>query len=144
MASWKKILGLGAAGCLTLLVAAVAGLLVMAKGCDYAASGPGIASIRAQLAELKRGEMDKAYRRMAGSYRAMNDPEDLEAFVAQHPALRDNRDARFPHRSGSIDAGTAILANAVLISSTGVREVFTFRITSKGGILIEVVDPAPR
>ena len=41
-----------------------------------------------------------------------------------------------------IDAGTAVFANAVLTSSTGVREVFTYRITSMGGILIEVVEPA--
>jgi len=142
MASWKKVLGFGAAGCLAVPVLGLVGLIVLAKACDYAAGEPGVESIRAQLAEIKRGEMDKAYRRMAGGYRAMNDPEDFDAFVAQHPALKDNRDATFPHRTASIDAGTAVFANAVLTSNTGVREVFTYRITSLGGILIEVVEPA--
>jgi hypothetical protein len=142
MASRKKVLGYGAAGCLALPVLGLVGLVVLAKGCDYAASEPGVRSIRAQLAEIKRGEMEKAYRRMAGAYRAMNDPEDFEAFVARHPALKDNRDATFPHRSASVDAGTAVFANAVLTSSIGVREVFTFRITSMGGILIESIEPA--
>jgi hypothetical protein len=142
MASWKKVLGFGAAGCLALPVLGLVGIVVLAKGCDYLGSQPGVDSIRAQLAEIKRGEMDKAYRRMAGGYRAMNDPEDFDAFVAKHPALKDNRDATFPHRTASVDAGTAVLANAVLTSNTGVREVFTFRITSMGGILIEAIEPA--
>jgi hypothetical protein len=143
MASWKKVLLFGGGGCLALPLAGLLALLVMAKACDYAASEPGIESIRAQLAEIKRGEMDKAYRRMAGTYRAMNDPEDFVAFVARHPSLKNNRDARFPHRTASIDAGTATFADAVLTSNEGVREVFTFRISSLGGILIEEVGPPP-
>jgi hypothetical protein len=138
MASRKKILlAVGCAGCLGLPLAAVLGFVVLAKGCDYMGSQQGVESIRAQLDEIKRGEMDKAYRRMAGSWRAMNDPEDFEAFVAQHPALKDNRGATFPHRSASIDAGSVVLDDAVLTSNSGVREVFTFRIQSTGGILIE-------
>jgi hypothetical protein len=96
-------------------------------------------SIRALLVEIKRGEMDKAYRRMAGSWRAMNNPEDFEAFVAKHPALKDNRDATFPHRRASIDAGGAVFWGAELTSNTGVLEVFTFRIEPEGGILIEPI-----
>lgn len=142
MATWKKVVGFGAAGCLAVSVLGLLALVVLAKGCDYAVAEPGVRSIRAQLEEIKRGEMDKAYRRMAGTYRAMNDPEDFEAFVARHPALKDNRSATFPQRTGSIDAGTATLANAVLVSNSGVRETFTFRISSLGGILIEPIEPA--
>jgi hypothetical protein len=121
--AWKrKLLWIGTAGCLGLPVLALVSLVGLAKGCDYLGSWQAVASVREQLAEIKRGEMD------------------FEAFVAAHPALKDNRDASFWHRTASIDAGSVILGNAVLTSNSGVREVFTYRIADDGGILIEPIE----
>ena len=138
--SWTRnlsaVFAVGGVISLTLVVGALVALVVWLKGQDYSGSEDGVDSIRAMLAEIKRGEMDKAYSRMSGSWRATNSLEDFEAFVTKHPALRDNRDATFPHRRASIDAGGADLEAAELTSNTGVLEVFTFRIEPEGGIRI--------
>jgi hypothetical protein len=138
---WLSVAG---GGCVGLPILLVIGLCGLWKGADYLFTLDDVAAVREQLAEIRRGNMEKAYRRMNGCYRAMNDLEDFEAFVAVHPALKDNRDATFWHRRNREAASRDTwLDHAVLTSRSGVTEVFDYHLSREGISISPVVDPSP-
>jgi len=119
--------------CLGLPILLIVGFCGLWKGSDYLFTLDAVAAVREQLAEIRRGEMEKAYRRMGGCYRAMNDLEDFEAFVAAHPALKDNRDSTFWHRRSHEASQKDIwLDHAVLTARSGITEAFDYHLTSEG------------
>jgi hypothetical protein len=119
-------IGAGCCGCLILLLLLSAlffgGLYVATKGPTEAA--------RAQLAEIKAGEMDAAYERLSRSYQLALAPEEFARFVAAHPSLRDNADSTFSSRS--VQLGSAQLGGS-LVSAAGDREQVTYVFVKEDG-----------
>ena len=84
-------IGLGCCGCLGLVVAAVA----LIGGAAMFATRGAVEAVRAQITEIKAGDMDAAYGRMSDSYRQSHTAEEFAAFVSRHPSLKENSDSTF-------------------------------------------------
>jgi hypothetical protein len=127
--SMKKPLLWAAGGCcgcllLILIVAAVVG------GFFYFASQEPAKAVRAQLSEIRDGQLEAAYQRLDEPYRAELSKADFEQFVSVHPAVRNNADASFTHRS--LENDTAVLAG-VLTSRSEEAEPVRFALRKRDG-----------
>jgi hypothetical protein len=112
----------------TLVVLAVVGVGA-ALGPGYWRSRAVVEAVRAQLKEIREGDLDAAYERTAGEYRAAHSLEAFSTFVARHPGLKANTDATFDSRR--VEGGTARLAGT-LAHAAG-SEAAAYELVQEGG-----------
>jgi predicted component of type VI protein secretion system len=119
--------GAGCCGCLILILVAAllgfGGIFLMTKGAADA--------VKAEMEEIKGGQLDHAYEGLSQSYRAQLSRRDFEQLVARHPGLHDNADVTFWNRSVDNDAGTV---SGVLTPRSGRPEPVTFKLVKEGGV----------
>jgi hypothetical protein len=118
--------GLGCCGCLLLVLIAVGGI----GGAAFFATRGVVEVVRAQIAEIKAGDMDAAYRRMSDAYRQSHSAQDFAAFVARHPGLKENSDSTFTTRNITNDK--AHLAG-FLMAASGAKETVSYDLVKAGG-----------
>lgn len=133
-----------ATGCCGCLLIGVAALALVVGGAFYL-TGDAVATVRAQIEEIKAGRIDEAYARLSGSYRAQVSRSSFEAFAARHPGLKENADSTFWSRSVKND--TAEISGA-LTAASGARETVAYKLVKEGGVWkitsIEVGGETPR
>ena len=115
----------GCCGCLVLL-AILAG--VIGGGVWFATSAI-VDAVRAQIADVKKGDMDAAYGRMSEGYRQANSRDEFIAFVERHPGLRQNTDSTFSNRNVSNDTGTV----GGTLTGGGTTEKVTYSLVKESG-----------
>jgi hypothetical protein len=115
----------GCCGCL-LLLAILAG--VIGGGVWFATSAI-VDVVRAQIEDVKKGDMDAAYARMSEGYRSSNSREDFVALVEAHPSLRQNTDSTFSSRNVSNDTGTI----GGTLTGGGTTERVTYTLVKEAG-----------
>jgi hypothetical protein len=86
--------------------------------------------VRAQLDDVKAGRIEEGYDKLSAEYRASVSRDQFAAFVARHPALRDNVDSTFLSRSVTNDRAQI---SGSLKAGTGVTESVAYRLTKEGG-----------
>jgi FHA domain/Domain of unknown function (DUF4864) len=118
--------GLGCCGCLGVGLA-VLGLMF---GAAFFATRGAVEVVHAQLAQIKTGDVDGAYKRMSDSYQQSHSAADFAAFVARHPALKENADATFNTRN--VTNNKAHL-EGVLIARSGTKEAVSYDLSKRGG-----------
>jgi hypothetical protein len=118
-------IGLGCCGCLGLVVAAVA---LIGGAAMYATRGA-VEAVRAQITEIKAGDMDAAYGRMSDSYRQSHTAEDFAAFVARHPGLKENSDSTFTTRNVQNDKAHI---EGYLMAASGAKETVAYDLVKSG------------
>ncbi|HUG54060.1 MAG TPA: DUF4864 domain-containing protein [Vicinamibacteria bacterium] len=118
--------GLGCCGCLALVLAFFA---IVGGGVFFATRGA-VEAVRAQLAEIKAGDMDAAYARMSESYRQSHSAADFAAFVERHPGLKENSDSTFTTRNITNDKGHL---EGYLSAASGARENVTYELVRQAG-----------
>jgi len=116
----------GCCGCL-LLMLIVAGVV---GGFAYFASQEPAKAVRAQLAEIRAGQIDAAFQRLDEPYQVALSEPGFEQFVASHPALRDNVDASFHQTSMTNDRATLA---GVLTSSAEETAEARFELRHRSG-----------
>jgi hypothetical protein len=116
----------GCCGCLLLgvLLAVLGGGAIL-----YSTQAP-VSAVQSQLKELKRGDVDGVYQKMADEYRAQVSPEAFAELVARHPGLQNNKDATFWKRNVVNDRATL---GGVLTPESGGIETVTFEAVKEGG-----------
>jgi hypothetical protein len=125
-------IGGGCCGCLVLVLVFLG---VIGGGAYFMTSGA-VEAVRAQIADVKKGDMAAAYGRMSDEYRSQHTMEDFVAFVDRHPALKQNTDSTFMSRNVKNDtaslAGTLAGANAAKedVAYTLVKENGNWKISS--------------
>ena len=119
-------IGLGCCGCLMLGLAIFAAIF----GAAWCATGAPVEAVRAQLTELKAGQIDAAYARLSESYRAQLSKDDFAAFVAAHPGLGQNADSTFMKRN--VENQVAHLSG-YLTDTGGKREAVEYELVKEGG-----------
>jgi hypothetical protein len=117
----------GCCGCLLLCVLLAAGI----GGAAFFATQAPAAAVQAQLADLRKGDLEAAYGRLSPELQARLSREDFAQMVAEHPGLRENKDATFWNRSVQND--TAKLSGLVT-SRSGEREAAVFELRLEGGV----------
>lgn len=117
---------MGCGGCLV----AVLLLLGALGGAFYFMSKGPVDAVRAQLQQIRAGQHDAAYDRLAPRYREQVTPEAFAAFVARHPGLKDNADSTFLNRSVS---GPSASLSGYLTAADGAREVASFELVRDRG-----------
>jgi hypothetical protein len=117
----------GCCGCLLLgmLFAALAG------GFAFHMTADAVAAVRAQLADTKAGNLDAAYDRFSDEYKTRVSREEFEVLVSRHAGLRENSDSTFWKRSIENTRGEV---SGVLTSTSGTREMVTYRLVKEGGV----------
>jgi hypothetical protein len=117
--------GVGCGGCLLAVL-----LLVAAGGSFFyfSAKGPRDA-VKAQLEQIRAGQLEAAYARFAPAYRQQVSPEAFAAFVARHPALKSNADSTFMQLEVS---GPSASLSGYLATASGEREVATYGLVKDG------------
>ena len=118
--------GGGCCGCLVLILVFLG---VIGGGAYYMTAGA-VEAVRAQLADVKKGDMDAAYLRMSDEYRRQYTKEDFVALVESHPAMKDNTDSTFMSRN--VQNNTATIAGS-LAGAAGVKEDVTYRLVKESG-----------
>ena len=116
----------GCCGCLLLVLLGI-GLI---GGAAFYMTGDAVAVVRAQLKDLRGGDVDGAYARLSQSYRARMSRPAFEAFVSRHPGLKENSDSTFWNRS--VKNQTAELSG-LLSAASGTRERVTYQLVKEGG-----------
>jgi hypothetical protein len=119
-------IGLGCCGCLLLGMAIAAAIF----GAAWCATSAPVEAVRAQLTELKAGQVDAAYARLSQSLQAQMSKEDFAAFVASHPGLGQHADSTFMNRK--VENGVARISG-YLTSTTGTREEVEYELIKEGG-----------
>ena len=99
-------------------------------GAAFYMTGDAVAVVRAQLKDLRGGDVDGAYARLSQSYRARMSRPAFEAFVSRHPGLKENSDSTFWNRS--VKNQTAELSG-LLSAASGTRERVTYQLVKEGG-----------
>jgi len=122
--------GLGCCGCLGLVVVVI-GLVF---GAAFFATRGAVDAVRAQLAQIKAGDLDGAYKKMSPSYQQAHSAADFTAFVGRHPALKENADSTFSTQTVNNDKGHL---EGVLVAKSGTREAVTYELTRHGGWTID-------
>jgi pSer/pThr/pTyr-binding forkhead associated (FHA) protein len=117
----------GCCGCLLL------GMILSALigGFAFHMTADAVAAVRAQLADVKAGNLDGAYDRFSDEYKARVSREEFEVLVSRHPGLRENADSTFWKRSVENTRGEV---SGMLTSSSGTREMVTYRLVKEGGV----------
>jgi hypothetical protein len=117
---------IGCCGCLVLALA----FFALIGGAAFFASRGVVDAVRGQLAEIKAGNMDAAYKRMSEGYRQSHSAEDFAAFVGRHPAMKENADSTFTTRNIQNDKGHL---EGFLLAASGARETVTYELSKQGG-----------
>jgi hypothetical protein len=115
----------GCGGCLVLLV----GFVLLLVGLPFLLSRGPVDAVRGQLSEIKSGQTDAAYARLAGSYREVVSREAFAGFVVRHPSLMDNTDSTFLSRSIHNDRAEL---EGFLTAAGGEREQVRYRLEKEG------------
>ncbi len=119
-------IGLGCCGCLTLVLA----FFGVIGGAAFFATRGAVEAVRAQIAEIKAGDTDAAYRRMSDSYRQSHTAADFAAFAARHPGLKENSDSTFTTRNFNNDRAHL---EGFLMAGSGTKETVTYELVRQGG-----------
>jgi len=119
-----------AAGCCGCLLLGVI-LSALVGGFAFHMTSDAVAAVRAQLADLKAGNVDAAYDRFSDEYKARVSREEFEVLVSRHPGLRENGDSTFWKRSVENARGEV---SGMLTSTSGTREMVTYRLVKEGGV----------
>jgi hypothetical protein len=117
--------GGGCCGCLVLLVI-LAGVI---GGGAFFMTNAIVDVTRAQIADIKKGDMDAAYARMSDEYRAQHSKDDFVAFVGRHPGLKENTDSTFMNRNVKNDIGTL----GGTLTGGGTTEPVTYTLAKENG-----------
>jgi pSer/pThr/pTyr-binding forkhead associated (FHA) protein len=118
--------GAGCCGCLTLILLGVA---LFFGGLYWSTTGP-VEAVRAQLKQIKSGDISGAYGRLSDEYRSELSQEQFALLVAAHPGLRDNADSTFLNRS--FRNNTARI-QGTLAAATGEKEEAAFSLVKEKG-----------
>jgi hypothetical protein len=118
--------GLGCCGCLAVGLAVVA----LMFGAAFFATRGAVDAVHAQLAQIKGGDLDGAYKRMSDSYQQSHSAADFAAFVARHPGLKENADSTFTTRNVTNDKAHL---EGVLIARSGTKEAVSYDLSKRGG-----------
>jgi hypothetical protein len=119
---------LGCGGLLLLMLLAGAGIgFAIYKGAQ-GLMGPGN-EVKAQLAEVKAGDLDAAYARLAPAYQQDVSKEEFQVFAGKHAAFGQNATAGFT--STSIESGNASVRGS-LTSVSGESEDASFKLVKHG------------
>ena len=120
------LLGCGGLLLLMLLAGAVIGFVI------YKAAGAmqaPVDEVKAQLSDVKGGNLDAAYARLAPAYQVEVSKEEFQAFAAKHAAFAQNADTTFNNRS--ISNGVASISGS-LTSASGESEDASFKLQKQG------------
>jgi len=115
----------GCCGCLLVGVLAVAGFFGVVF---YSTQAPANL-VQAQMADLRKGDLDAAYRRLSPELQAQMPADQFERMVRDHPTLAQNKDATFLSRSINNNRATLI---GTVTSTTGDVEPVTFELVKEG------------
>jgi FHA domain-containing protein/uncharacterized protein DUF4864 len=118
--------GGGCCGCLVLVLVLLG---VIGGGAFYMTSGA-VEAVRAQIADIKKGDLAAAYGRMSEEYRAQHSMEAFVAFVDRHPSLKENTDSTFLSRN--VQNNTAHIAGS-LTGAGGSTESVTYTLVKEAG-----------
>jgi hypothetical protein len=116
-------------GCCGCLVLAIVFFGVIGGGAYFMTSGA-VEAVRAQIADIKKGDLDSAYGRMSEEYRSRHSKDEFVAFVDRHPSLKENTDSTFMSRNVQND--TARIAGS-LTGAAGATESVTYTLVKEGG-----------
>ena len=119
-------IGGGCCGCLVLVMV----FLGVIGGGAYFMTAGAVEAIRAQISDIKKGDMDAAYLRMSDEYRRQYNREEFIALVDAHPALKENTDSTFLSRNVQNDTATV---SGSLTGAPGVKEDVTYRLVKEAG-----------
>lgn len=120
----------GCCGCLGLVAVLAA---VIGGSLYFMTRGP-VDAVRSQLAEIKQGQLDRAYARLSSEARTNMSGEDFARLVSEHPALREHTDALFWFPEGSVHvANDRAEVTGVLVSPGGAREEAAFELVKEAG-----------
>jgi hypothetical protein len=119
-------IGLGCCGCLALGVA-IFGLVF---GAAFVASKGAVDAVHAQLAQIRSGDLDGAYKKMSDAYQQTHTAADFAAFVGRHPALKENSDSTFSSRNIVNDKAHL---EGVLLARSGTKEAVTYELSKRAG-----------
>jgi hypothetical protein len=89
-----------------------------------------VEEVKAQLADVKAGNLDAAYARLAPAYQSEVSKEEFQAFAAKHDSFAQNADTTFSSRMMQND--TATLGGS-LKGASGESEAATFKLVQQGG-----------
>ena len=117
----------GCCGCLLLSVI----LSALVGGFAFHMTSDAVAAVRAQLADLKAGNLDAAYDRFTDDYKSRVSREEFEVLVSRHPGMRENSDSTFWKRSVENARGEV---SGMLTSTSGTKEMVTYRLAKEGGV----------
>lgn len=118
--------GGGCCGCLVLVLVFLG---VIGGGAYFMTSGA-VEAVRAQIADVKKGDLAAAYGRMSEEYRAQHSMDEFVAFVDRHPTLKENTDSTFMSRN--MQNNTARIAGS-LTGAAGSTESVTYILVKEGG-----------
>jgi pSer/pThr/pTyr-binding forkhead associated (FHA) protein len=116
----------GCCGCLVVGVLVVGGIV----GAGFLATQAPASAVHSELAELRRGDLDAAYRRLSPELQAQLPPREFEQLVREHPGLGENKDATFWSRSVQNERARL---SGVLTTRSGDVERATFELVKEGG-----------
>jgi len=116
----------GCCGCLLLGMV----LSALIGGFAFHMTSDAVAAVRAQLADIKAGNLDAAYDRCTSEYKARVSREEFEVLVSRHAGLRENADSTFWKRSVENSRGEI---SGVLTSTSGTKEAVTYKLEKEGG-----------
>jgi hypothetical protein len=85
--------------------------------------------VRAQITEIKAGNMDAAYKRMSAAYGQSHTEADFGAFVARHPGLKENSDSTFTTRNVVNDKAHL---EGYLMAASGAKETVRYELVKEG------------
>jgi hypothetical protein len=121
-----------AIGCggILLIGALIAGGIGFAVYRGYRAIQAPPAEVKAHLADVKAGNLDAAYARLAPAYQSEVSKEEFQAFAAKHASFSQNADSSFS--SINIQNETATLGGS-LRGTGGESEDASFQLVHQGG-----------
>jgi hypothetical protein len=121
--------GLGCGGVLLLMLLAGAAIGFVIYKAAGAMQAP-VDEVKAQLAEVKAGNLDAAYARLAPAYQVDVSKEEFQAFVGKHAAFGQNKDTTFNNRSIANDVASI---SGSLEAVSGESEDASFKLVKQGG-----------
>jgi hypothetical protein len=119
---------LGCGGLLLLMLLAGAGIGFVIYKAAGAMQAP-VDEVKAQLSDVKAGDLDGAYARLAPAYQVDVSKEEFQAFAAKHLAFAQNEDATFHNRA--IANGVASISGS-LRAASGDSEDASFKLQKHG------------
>ncbi len=117
-------------GSILLIGSLIAGGIGFAVYKGYRAIQAPAAEVKAQLADVKAGNLDAAYARLAPPYQSEVSKEAFQAFAAKHASFSQNADSSFSNIN--IQNETATLGGS-LRSTGGESEDASFQLVHQGG-----------